>query len=253
MTWLILVSLLCPQGVAARRAVREIAELFGREAAERAEPRIVKVVELMGDDAVRALRKAGPAGLDALEKFGAPAARILDRWGDDGTRLLLTEGDAAVHALGRWGDDAVEFMVRHPGVGGDLLRHFGADALRAKISTEGAVILSRLADPIRSSGRAAQLFDVVERFGDRACAFLWRHKGTIFVTAVLVSFLSDPQPYLEGVKELLVAPASGLAMEAVRRADWTLIFLIVFGVALFLGWATRRRPARTVAFSGGPP
>ena len=112
------------------------------------------------------------------------------------------------------------------------------------MSTPSVVSLNRLAEPIRQSGRAAEIFGVVERFGDRACDFLWRHKGTVFASALLVSFLADPRPYLDGVKQLVVEPATQMAAEAVRRTNWTAI-----GVAASLGliacgfaaWLIRRR------------
>ncbi len=236
---LVVVSLACPQSAAARKAAREIVETFAREAVERAEPRVAKLVDAYGDDAVRALRRVGAPGVEALEKHGAAGLRILSRWGDDGVRLLAAEGDGAVRALARYGEDGVEFMIRHPGVGRDLLERFGEQALRARVSTESVITLTRLAEPIRASGRAGQIFDVVERFGDRACGFLWRHKGTIFATAVLVAFLSDPEPYLDGVKQLVVEPAARAAREAAGRADWTVVF-IVLGLAAGAAWGLRR-------------
>ncbi len=252
---LLAVSLLDPgffaQSAAARKIAREIVEAFGRETVERAEPRIARLVEEHGDDAVRALRRAGPPAVQALETFGAAGAKILARWGDDGVRLLALEGDAAVSFMARFGDEAVEFMIRHPGAGRDLLQHFGAAALRGRLSTESVVTLNRLAEPIRGSGRAAEIFGVIERFGDRACAFLWRNKGAIFSGTVLASFLSDPQPYLDGVKQLVVEPAAelaaGVAREAVRRTNWTVLggcVLAILSAAACLGaWRMRRRRA----------
>lgn len=244
---LAVVSLACAQSGAARKVAREIVEAFGKEAIEQAEPRVAKLVERYGDDVARALSKSGAPGVALLEKYGAAGVRILSKWGDDGARVLAAEGDAAVRALASWGDDAVEFMIRHPGVGKDFLLHFGGRAVRAPLSTESVVVLNRLADPIRKSGHSARLLDAVERFGDRACAFLWRNKGTIFLSAALVAFLADPQPYVDGVKELLVDPAAGAAGEAVRRANWTVIFLASFlAFGALVTWRLglwRRKPA----------
>lgn len=241
---------LCAQSAAARKLAREIVETFGRAAVERAEPRVARLVEEYGDDAVRAFRRAGPPAVEALETFGAAGAKILARWGDDGVRLLAVEGEAAVSLMSRFGEEAAGFMIRHPGAGRDLLQSFGAQALRAPLTTESVVTLNRLADPIRQSGRSGEIFGVVERFGDRACAFLWRHKGTVFAGAVLASFLSDPKPYLDGVKDLVVEPAagivSGIAAEAARRTRWTLVActLVLAATAWgFAAWALRRRRA----------
>jgi hypothetical protein len=236
---LIVLSLAGIPSAPARKAAREIVKAFGREAVERAEPRVARLVEALGDDAVRALRAAGPAGVSMLERYGAAGARLLSRWGDDGARLLASEGDEAVKLVAKLGDEAAEFMIRHPGVGRELLEEFGEQALRAKVTTEGARLLARMAEPIRASGRTGRIFDVVERFGDRACAFLWRNKGTVFGTAALVAFLSDPQPYIEGVKRLVVDPALVLAKEAVSGTDWTVAVLAAIGLA-FLARLLRR-------------
>lgn len=232
------------QSAAARRIARELIETFGRQTIERAEPRIARLVEEYGEDAVRALRRAGPPAVETLERFGATGARIVGRWGEEGMRLLAVEGEAAGPLLERFGDDAVGFMLRHPGAGRDLLERFGAQALRVPLSTESVVTLNRLAEPIRNSGRAAEIFGVIERFGDRACAFLWRNKGTIFAGALLASFLVDPQPYLDGVKQLVVQPAADVAAEAARRTNWTAVgcaaAIALIAVASF---AMRRRRA----------
>ena len=241
----------CAQSAAAKRIAREIVETFGREAVERAEPRVARLVEEYGEEAVQALRRAGPPGVHAIETFGASGAKILARWGEDGVRVLAIEGEAATSLMARLGDDAVAFMIRHPGAGRDLLEQFGAQALRAPLSTPSVVTLNRLAEPIRQSGRATEILGVVERFGDRACAFLWRNKGTIFATAVLVSFLADPQPYIDGVKELVIQPATQLATEAVRRTNWTAVVgvtclaLVAAGFAVW--WMKGRRVSGELA------
>jgi len=247
---LVVLSLACAQSAAARRAAREVVEVFGREAVEAAEPRVLRLIEAYGDDAAAALRKVGPSGVQAIERFGAPGMKILSRWGDDGLRLLAVEGDSAVAALGRYGEEAVEMMVRHPGVGRDLLTRFGEQALRSRLTTESVVTLNRLADDIARSGRSAEIFGVIEKFGDRACEFLWRNKGTIFLTGVLVAFLHDPQPYLDGVKQLVVQPATEVARDAAGRTNWTAVAIVtVLIVSAYAGirwgWPSRRARALT--------
>lgn len=255
---LIALSLLCVQSAAARRAAREVVESFGREAVEAAEPRVLRLVESYGDEAAAVLRRVGPPGVQAMERFGAPGLRILSRFGDDGLRLLAVEGDPAVAALARYGDEAVALMIRHPGVGRDVLATFGAPVLRAQLRTESMVALGRLTDPIRQSGRSAEILAVVEKYGDRACDFLWRNKGTIFLGSVLAAFLHDPQPYLDGVKQLVVEPASKAAQEAASRTNWTLVTIAALVIAsLWLGirwaWASRRSRVYVLDSPSGRP
>jgi hypothetical protein len=233
-TLLVVLSLLSLQSAAARRVAREVAETFGREAVEAAEPRVLRLIETYGDEAAAVLRKVGQPGVQAIERFGAPGLKILSRWGDDGMRLLVMEGDAVLAAAARYGDDAVELMIRHPGVGRDLLAQFGAQAARTRLTTESAVTLARLADPIKRSGRSAEILALIEKSGDRVCDFLWRNKGIIFGAAILASFLHDPQPYLDGVKQLVVQPATDVAHDAASRTNWTLV--VVVGLLLASAW-----------------
>ncbi len=52
------------------------------------------------------------------------------------------------------------------------------------------------------SARAAELFEVVARHGDRALEFLWRHKAVLAGGAALATFLEHPEPYLDGLVRL---------------------------------------------------
>jgi hypothetical protein len=249
MAILLFASLLVPQAAsAARAAARELVEVVGREALEAAEPRIVKLIERYGDDAVRAIRRAGAPAVGALERFGAQGARLLAAWGDDGLRVLAAEGDDAVRAFAAYGDDAVRAMLKHPGVGRELLGTLGPAAVKAtaNVTTESAISLARMSAPIQASGRSAEILGVVERFGDRACAFLWRNKGVVFGAAVLATFLADPQPYLDGVKQLVLEPAAKAASGISARTNWTLVLaaavVALIGVVV-LRYRLWRRPA----------
>jgi hypothetical protein len=255
---LIVLSVLSVQSAATRKLAREVAETFGREAVEAAEPRVLRLVESYGDEAASVLRKAGLPAVQAIERFGAPGLKILGRWGDDGLRLLTMEGDAAVAAVARYGDDAARLMIRHPGVGRQLLEEFGSQALRSQLTTDSVVTLNRLAPQIKSSGRASEILSLVEKSGDRVCDFLWRHKGTIFIASVLATFLHDPQPYLDGVKQLVVQPATDVAREAASRTNWTAVVVLALLVAsawagIRWGWAPRRSRAVVLDSPEGHP
>jgi hypothetical protein len=234
------------QSGAVRQAARELARFlesrFAREVAEegveRLEPRLARMIAERGDEAVLAVRRVGPGiGLRAIETHGATAARFLARWGDDGARALAAEGDDVLRLWARHGDDAMAAILRHPGSGARIVETLGPAGARASqaLSERGAVQLAGVADGVRRSGRAADVLRVVERFGDRACDFLWRNKGAVFGAALLAAFLADPEPYLDGLKQLVVEPAKELGLEAARRADWTTI--IVASLVLLAMWA----------------
>ena len=62
------------------------------------------------------------------------------------------------------------------------------------------------------SGRWGELVAVIERHGDRAMDFVWRHKGALAVTTVLGAFLAEPEAFLGGGRELI----GGAAQEAMQ-------------------------------------
>lgn len=51
-------------------------------------------------------------------------------------------------------------------------------------------------------GRTKELLGTIERYGDRAMNFIWRNKSALAVGIALVTFLNDPEPYINGAKKL---------------------------------------------------
>ncbi|HTF57818.1 MAG TPA: hypothetical protein VK661_11355 [Planctomycetota bacterium] len=223
------------QSAAARRAARELLDFlrtrFAREVAEegaeRLEMRFAKISEKWADDAFKAARRVGPRiALDAVDRHGAAGVKILARWGDDGARLLATESTPTLRVFRALGDDGIEMMVRRHG-------------------TMTAARLPELAPAIAASGRSRDLLAVLERYGDRACNFLWRNKGVVFTGAVLAAFLANPEPYLNGVKKIVAEPLGHIA----SATNWTLVFVAATALAAAVALIRMLvlRPARPVA------
>src|SRR5580704_6647670 len=79
--------------------------------------------------------------------------------------------------------------------------------------------------------------------------FIWKNKGALAVGAALSAFIVDPEPFLNGAKEVsnvvaqnLVRPLADVpaiatkeaAAEVARKTNWTLLFLVIITVlALF--------------------
>ena len=78
---LIVLSLLSVQSAAARRLAREVAETFGREAVEAAEPRVLKLVEAYGDEAATVLCRAcdGERAIQRMQRGGVREGRPCPR------------------------------------------------------------------------------------------------------------------------------------------------------------------------------
>jgi hypothetical protein len=53
------------------------------------------------------------------------------------------------------------------------------------------------------SSRWGELLAVIERHGDRALDFTWRHKGALAVATILAKFLAEPEVFLGGGRELI--------------------------------------------------
>ena len=86
--------------------------------------------------------------------------------------------------------------------------------------------------------RPRDLLEMISRYGDRAMDFVWKHKGSLAVTAVLAAFLADPEPFLNGAKDLAkvvgekairpVAEVPGRVAEiAARQVNWTAVIFVV--------------------------
>ena len=83
---------------------------------------------------------------------------------------------------------------------------------------------------LNATPRSKELLSVIGRYGDDAMAFVWKNKGPLAVTAVLGTFLADPQTYISGAKELVISP---VVEPIVRNTNWTLIIAGVLVVVFF--------------------
>ena len=205
------------QSAVARKAAKELVEFlrtrFAREVAEegagRLESRFARIIDDFGDDAAVAARKVGPRiAIEHVTRYGEKGARILAKWGDKGARLLATDGPAAMKVMSTLGDDGIALMIRKHG-------------------TLTAARLPELAPAIAASGRGRDVLAVLEKYGDWACAFLWRNKGVVLGGAVLAAFLADPEPYLRGAKSIAEVPMQRIA----ESTDWTAVFLLATALA----------------------
>lgn len=116
--------------------------------------------------------------------------------------------------------------------------------------------------PISKIGRTRELLKLIGKHGDRAMDFVWKHKGALIVSAALVAFLADPEPFIDGTRDITTTAAESvikpiadvpkeIASEAARRVNWTLIALFsvfvagsIAGGAIWLKYRTRMRRSR---------
>ena len=230
---------------AAGEAAEFVLRKFGKEAAEYGvssmAERLEKLAARYGTEALQAARRVGPAGIRAVEQAGEQGdivVQLLARHGDEALWLTVRSDRLALFA--RFGDDAAEAMLRHREIAGAFVEQFGVRGARAMKSLGGqnARRLAMLtADGgLHRLGRVEEVLDLIARYGDRAMDFVWRNKGALAVSATLAAFLANPEPFLNGTRDLAkigaetmgtpLATASGeVAKEAARNVNWTAILL----------------------------
>jgi hypothetical protein len=237
-----------------RSAAQVVACRSGKEVAQEGAVNIAARIEALaarhGEEVLVAVDKVGPAAIPVLEQAGghAPlAAKLLAKYSEQGVALICRPRSLALVA--RFGDEAAQAMLKHPGIAEPLLEAYGRPAIKALQSLSGRQgrSLTRLWEQggLRAIGRTDELLTVIGRYGDQALEFVWRHKGTLTVAAVLAAFLADPEPFITGAKDLgkvaleqvagaAVRPLAEGKREVARGVNWT--FIVGGGTVLLAGW-----------------
>lgn len=238
---------------AGKKFAREIAE----EGIEKLSSKVTRLAARHGDDLVSAaIRKVGPRASHVVSEtmeHGDVALRLLARHGDDA--LPLVAKATTLKAVASYGDDAATALLKHGSVGEQFIGQFakeGVEAL-AKVTPQNGRRLAMLAG---EGVLKPELLQVVTRYGDTACDFVWRNKGALTTAATLSLFVSAPEEFFNGTRELvgtvgelavepLVQIPGIVATEAARTIDWTLVSLTLIGVVTLAGAAYWWRHAKT--------
>lgn len=235
-----------PTSTAIREAAEYVMKKFGRGPAgntlDEVAESTAKVVAKHGDEALPFIRSSGHAGFKALAEAGDQAPdviRLYARKGDEAVWIISEPKKLAIFL--RHGDSAADALLRHPGIADDLVERFGlpaADALNS-VSRPAAQRMGTAATEglFTATPRSPELFSVLARHGDQAMDFIWRNKGALTATALLASFLNDPEPYFSGARTLIVDP---VVEPIVTSVNWT--WVIVFAIAVaFLAYIAAKR------------
>ena len=166
-----------------------------------------KAISRHGDDVVPLLQKAGHKGFEALEQAGTKAPEVIKLYakrGDEALWVILEPKRLVIFI--KHGDSAADALIKHPGLADDLIERFGGEAARTltTISKPNAQRLAMLADDglLSASARSPELLSVIRQYGDEAMEFIWKNKGALAGSAVLISFLNNPQAYISGAMVL---------------------------------------------------
>jgi len=213
------------KGKMARETAEYMARALGREAVPEGAEVLARKLEGLavrhGDDVFAAARKAGPRMVRIVEEAGAhggPVVKLLARHGDEALWVVAHPDRLALFV--KHGDGAATALMKHKGIAEPLVRAHqvpGVQALNA-VSPRCGRRLAMLQESgdLERIGRSPELLDVIGRHGDRAMDFIWKHKGALTVSAVLASFLADPEPYLNGSRQLAEHATEAVAEAAVK-------------------------------------
>lgn len=197
----------------ARETAEYIAKKFGlRWSARELQTfagRLERLAAQHGDDAYTAARKVGPQVFHYVEQVGEEHAtqviRLLARYGDEAAWVV--QRPAAVMLTRQHGDEAARALIRHGDVAMPVIQAQGARAARAFAALQQPQNGRRLRmmfdnGSLKQIGRNEELLEVIFRYGDRAMEFIWKHRTTLTFATALAAFLKDPEPFLDGIKDI---------------------------------------------------
>jgi hypothetical protein len=216
---------------------------------------VTAVVSKYGPEGAVFIQKAGPEGLEVLSKAGDNAPDII--------KLVVKRGEEAVHVISKpgnlaifikHGDTAYDALAKHPGLAEDIINRFGGNGAKAlsNLSRPNGQRLAILAkqNSLLGSEKSDDLLRVVTKHGDKAMDFIWRNKVALGTTAVMAAFIANPEPFLDGAKDLAVQGTKAAAPSLASASSFALnTTLLIGGIALILVCISPLKLLKTVGFS----
>jgi len=266
-----LVVLWLPQGADAgltSQAAREVAEQVvkkfgGKVGAETVETIAEKTMQLSakyGDDAVSAVRKVGPKAFRLADEAGEHSGevlKLLSKYGDEAA--LICQKPQCLKLVAQYGDEAAEAVIRHGDNAEVLIQQYGKSAAGtlAKIESQNGRRLVQMSESgeLAKVGGADKVFTVVEKYGNKGAEFIWNNKGTLAVVAAAAAFYSDPEPFINGMKELVIdggeaviaAAGKEIAQPTIDKMNGIVLTLLVVGLTVgFIAFIFRSRLGRLI-------
>lgn len=251
---------------AGAKGAREIAEAIAEQAGRKGSRRFIdrttrELTELSaryGDDALVAVDRHGVAALRVLKNAGDDAGaflpRAINRYGTDAVRLAETTAGRQILREGN--ELAIRAVARHSDAVIPVIRETGDVGARA-LNNVNAANGRRLAQMHRDRTFNAQdfegLLEVIGRYGDSACDWIWRNKKALLLVGGAAAFVSNPKPYIDGTADLakdvagqvvsgVLGVVKDIIVEKVNVNLWIGIVLSLFGGYWF--FKRRRAPVK---------
>ena len=253
---------------AAREVAEQVVKKFGgksgRLGAETVESIAGKITQLSakhGDEAVLAVNKVGPRVFRLAEEAGehsGDAVRLLARYGDDA--VLICERPQCLKLFTQYGDDAARAMIRHGDNAEVLVHQYGKSAVGslAKIDKQNGRRLMQMNESgeLAKIGGADKALGIVEKYGDKGANFIWKNKAALMLATGAVAFYSNPEPFLDGMKELVInggevlvrTVGEEIAKPTIDKMNSIVLTLLVVGVSVVFATLIFRRPLWKLIF-----
>jgi len=266
----------------AKEAAEYVVQRFGRKVVTEGTEVLARRIEIYaarhGDEFFMAVRRVGPRAFELTEAAGvnAPkAVRVMAQHGEEGVAAVLSR-PKGMALLTQHGESAAAALVRHPGIGEPVIEKFGSPGIKALqvMRPQGGRRLAMMLESgaLKKIGRSEEVLDVISKFGDRGMDFVWKNKESLAISAALIAFLADPEPFINGTKDItkivaenvaqpLAAAPAHVAEEAARRTNWTpIVLVVVLAVIGFIGvktglmrkafWELMRAPSQSAQHGG---
>lgn len=218
---------------AAEAALKKMGRETGSETLETLTQRTTQLATKYGDEGVEAVNKVGFKAFHYVEEAGPNGeivVKLMAKRGDDAAWVVQQNSRVAIFA--KYGDDAAEAMIKHKEIVEPVIESLGKPAATAmsKVSSQNARRLAMMSadGELARIGRSDELLGVVGKYGDAAMEFIWKNKGALATATVLAAFLADPEPFINGAKDLTAVVAEKIGEPIARSTNWTLV-IIFFG------------------------
>ena len=236
---------------AAREIAEQVAKKFGKElGTDTVETISKKTLELSarhGDDAAKALLNTGPKTFRLVSEAGEhgdSVVKLLAKYGDNA--VLICEKPQRLRLFAQYGDDAAEAIMRHGDNAEVLLQQYGKSAAGALAKVDGQngrrLVTMNNDGELAKIGGADKVFDVVEKFGNRGANFIYNNKGALAISVGALAFYSHPEPFIEGIKELVVSGGEVIVrtigeeviQPTIREMNSIVLTMLIVGVPIVL-------------------
>jgi hypothetical protein len=134
------------------------------------------------------------------------------------------------------GEEAAGVLVRHPGVAEPLIERGGMKAVKA-LGTLGPQSGRRLTmmmeGELANAAHHRAILEVVARHGEKAVEFMWQHKAALAGGAALTAFLANPEPFLNGTRDIAAVLGENV-VKPVTGGIFTLLNIALVGIGILL-------------------